>query len=142
MDAMNRDSTAIVRQVFPHWSVAIPPSFSEAFVEDGAYWHAWDDDRSVSLTSVVVGDPDGPVSADSLIRQLSVPDGRSLGELPRGLLGWAVEVDTDPSARASRALCGVLATDGRLLLATITSDDRPWARRTWLSIRPATRFRR
>jgi len=29
----------------------------------------------------------------------------------------------------------VLATEGRLLLATITSDDPEWARRVWRSIR-------
>lgn len=63
MNTMTRDPAAVVREVFPYWSVAIPPSFSETFVE---------------------------------------------------------------------------ATDGRQLLATITCDDRPWTRRTWLSIRLTT----
>jgi hypothetical protein len=138
MSTMTRDPAAIVRQVFPSWSIAIPPSFSEAFVEDGDYWHAWDVHRSVSLTSLVVSDRDGPVTAHSIIEHFPAAEGRPMKGLPRGLLGWAVEIDADPSARASRALSGVLATDGRVLLATITSDDRVWARRTWLSIRQTT----
>jgi hypothetical protein len=139
MEAVTRGPIAVVRQVFGHWSIAIPPWFLETFVEDEAYWHAWDDDRSVSLSSVVVDDVDGPVAAESIIARFPAPEGRPMAELPSGLKGWAVEVDADPSARASRALCGMLATDGRVLLATITSDDRAWTRRTWLSIRRMTR---
>jgi hypothetical protein len=134
MRTVARESIAIVRQVFPQWSVAIPSTFSETFVEDGGYWHAWDDDRSVSLTSVVVHDPHGP-AAESIVEQVPPPAGKPVESLPRGLLGWAVEVDADPSAKASRALSGLLAAHGHLLLATITSNDGEWRLRTWLSIR-------
>jgi hypothetical protein len=135
MPTVTRESIAIVRQVFPKWSIAIPPTFSETFIEDGGYWHAWDGDRSVSLTSTVVHDPHGPAAAESIIEQLPPPVGKPVEDLPRGLLGWAVEVDADPSAKASRALSGLLAAHSRLLLATITSDDGEWLLRTWLSIR-------
>ena len=130
-----RERIAIVRQVFPTWSVAIPPTFEETFVHEGDYWHAWDDERSVSLTSVVVNDSQGPVAAKAIVDQLPPIDGTPVRALPAGLPGWAVEVDADPTARASRALSGMLAAEGRVLLATITGNDRVWVERTWLSIR-------
>jgi hypothetical protein len=131
-----RQRVSIVRQVFPAWSIHIPPAFDETFLTEPDYWHAWDEDRSVSLSSFVVADDAGPVPAQRLLEQMPPPHGSTLIDaLPGGLLGWAAEVDADPMARASRALSGVLAADGRLLAVTVTSDDPEWIRTTWLSIR-------
>ena len=127
---------SIVRQVFPAWSIHIPPTFDETYLTEPDYWHAWDEDRSVSLSSFVVTDGAEPVPAARLLEQMPPPlEGAPVDALPEGLLGWAEEADTDPPARASRALSGVLAADGRLLAVTVTSDDPEWIRRTWLSIR-------
>ena len=136
MDTEARERIAIVRQVSPHWSVAIPSAFEEMYVEEGeGYWHARDSERSVSLTSVVVHDEHGPVPAASLVEQIPPPEGNRVEILPKGLAGWAVETEADPSAVASRAVSGLLAVDGHLLLATVTGDDHDWVSRTWRSIR-------
>jgi hypothetical protein len=125
----------IERRVFPAWSIAIPPSFSETYVADEGYWHAWNVDHSVSLSSFAVDDERGRIPAAQILRQLPPLDGTPVDVLPRGLLGRAVEADAVPPAKASRTLSGMLAADGRALLVTITSDDMEWARRTWRSIR-------
>lgn len=125
----------IERRVFPAWSIAIPASFSETYVADEGYWHAWNADHSVSLSSFALDDERGRVPAAQIMRQLPPLDGAPVDGLPPGLLGRAVESDAVPPARASRTLSGMLATDGRVLLVTITSDDIEWARRTWRSIR-------
>ena len=127
---------SVVRHVFPAWSIHIPPSFDETFLTEPDYWHAWDEDRSVSLSSVVVDDGRGPAPAGQLVDQMPRPhEGTPVDVLPAGLLGWAVVAEADPTSRATRALSGILAVDGRLLLAPITSDDPAWIRSTWLSIR-------
>jgi hypothetical protein len=125
-----------VRQVFPSWSITIPATFTEDFVESDGYWHARDADRSVSLSSVVITERDRPVRAEAILRQMPpLLEGEAVAELPPGLLGWAVVADAPASAVASRMLSGILVVDGRALIATITSDDLHWARETWLSIR-------
>ena len=129
------ERVSIVRQVFPSWSVDIPTTFDETFLVEPEYWHAWDVDRSVSLSSFVLTDDHGPVPAQQIMEQVSPPAGTPIEVLPRGLVGWAVEVEAEPSARASRALSGMLAADGKVLLVTIASDDPAWSRRTWSSIR-------
>jgi hypothetical protein len=126
------------RRVFQAWSITLPESFSETFVAEESYWHAWDEHRSVSLTSVVVTDKRRPVSAAALVRDLirEMPgDGTAIEDVPAGLQGQAWVAPAIPPARASTALTGLLAVEGRILLATITSDDLDWARETWLSIR-------
>lgn len=126
----------VERRVFPAWSIVIPAAFSETFVDDDGYWHAWDACRSVSLSSLAVTDESGlaaPVTM--LLGQFPPLDGSPLQSLPPGLQGRAAESRVDPPARASRALSGMLAADGRVLIVTITSDDVEWARRTWRSIR-------
>lgn len=35
---------SIVRQVFPAWSIHIPPGFDETFLTEPDYWHAWGED--------------------------------------------------------------------------------------------------
>jgi hypothetical protein len=124
----------VARQVFPAWSITIPASFAEAFVDEGGYWHAWDDHRSVSLASLALTDERGPVPVAAIARQLPPLDGTPIDALPAGLPGRAVEGDAIQPARASRVLSGMLAADGRVLIVTITSDDHEWTRRTWLSI--------
>ena len=125
----------ITRLVFEAWSVEIPATFAETFVDEGSYWHAWDDDRSVSLSSILISDEDGPVRADRIVRELPSLEGSALDELPRGLIGQASTGPAVQPAIAAHILSGVLAVDGRLLIATITSDDMEWARRIWRSIR-------
>lgn len=125
-----------VQRVFEAWSIEIPVMFATTFVRENHYWHAYDVSRSVSLTSIVLTEQGRVVPATEIARQL-IPtlEGRPINDLPRGLLGAAVSVDVRESARASRALMGLLTMDGRALLVTITGDDLDWARRVWLSIR-------
>jgi hypothetical protein len=121
--------------VFPTWSVEIPAGFAETFVRPDRYWHAFGDDRSVSLTSLVVRDDDGPIEADRILREIPPLEGEAIADCPPRLYGRAALASADQRARASRLLSGMLAIEGRLLLATITSDDVAWARRVWMSIR-------
>jgi hypothetical protein len=125
----------IVQRVFVAWSVAIPESFAQTFLEEDGYWHAWDAHHSVSLSSIALTKDGEPVTAEMIERELPPPDGAPVDRLPAGLLGWAVEAEAQQPARASRTLSGMLVSDGRVLIVTITSDDLEWARRTWLSIR-------
>ena len=130
--------TTTVRRPFEAWSIAIPATFEETFVQEHGYWHAYDESRSVSLTSIELTHEHGPVRLELILDQAEqvLPSGGvPLGDSPPGLAGRAVEADATPPARASRCVSGVLATDGRVLLATITADDLDWARDTWLSIR-------
>jgi hypothetical protein len=129
------DSICIARQVFETWWIRIPPDFRETFVAPEQFWHAYDDRRSVSLTSSTVAERGRPVPADALARQiLPLITGDLIDELPEGVLGRAAIVATTPPAIASRALSGMLVTEGRVLLVTVTSDDVAWARQVWLSI--------
>ena len=132
-----------IRRVFPSWSVEIPPSFEETFVEQDMYWHAWDEARSVSLTSMTIADERGrPVSADAIEERMRpLLSGDPVAEVPLGLIAWATTDAAPASAKASQVLQGVVATRGRVLLVTVTSDDLVWARGVWLSIRhyPPTR---
>jgi len=124
----------VLRHVFPSWWISVPPEFDETFVHDDRYWHAWDDHRSVSLTSVVVTDStDRPVSGAELLSAMPIPEGQPVA-VPPGLEGWAVVIPVADSPRASRAISGMIAADGRVLLATITSDDIAWATDVWRSI--------
>jgi hypothetical protein len=130
------DPALTARRAFPAWSITIPTAFDETFVEEDAYWHAYDDERSVSLTSMVLVDQDGSdVTAEEIIARLLPVEGAAVEELPAGLDGWAVTRDAPADARASRMLQGLLAVDGRALIVTITSVDLAWAQRTWLTIR-------
>jgi hypothetical protein len=132
----------IRRRVFAGWSVEIPPTFAETFVDDGSYWHSSDEVRSISFSSIVLSDAQGPVSAARIVRELPSLEGTPLEELPAGLSGQAVTCPAPQPAKAGRMLSGMLAVDGRLLIATITSDDLDWARRVWRSIRSHERGNR
>lgn len=125
----------VLRHVFPSWWISVPPEFDENFVHDDRYWHAWDDHRSVSLTSLVVTDraDDNPVPGADLLAAMPIPDGQPV-DVPPGLQGWAVVIPVDDSPRASRAISGMIVADGRVLLVTITSDDIAWATDVWRSI--------
>src|SRR6266576_668271 len=89
----------LTRHAFEAWSVEIPATFAETFVVEDSYWHAYDDERSVSLTSILVSDADGPVSADRIVRQLPPLDGTAVDELPPGLVGLAA---TGPVVQPAR----------------------------------------
>lgn len=128
----------VIRRIFPAWSVEIPISFAETFVDEDSYWHAYDAHRSVSLTSVRLTDKRGPVTARMIVRELPPMDGTPVEALPFGLVGRAVTFGAVQPARASRVLSGMLAADGRLLIVTITSEDLDWAQQIWLSIRHHT----
>jgi hypothetical protein len=127
--------SSLTRRVFSAWSIDIPTAMEETFVGEDSYWHAWDRDRSVSLTSVVMTDLGEPVPAVAIARHFPVLQGDPVTEMPPGLLGRAAIIDTEPPAKAERALTGLLAVYGRALVVTITSDDLGWARETWRSIR-------
>jgi hypothetical protein len=125
----------IVRQVFPNWSIEIPADFAETFVSGDGYWHAYCEDKSISLTSIVVSDGERLVSAAELMAVGPLLEGTPVQDMPPGIGGSAVICPSIPPARASMMLSGFLAVDGRLLVVTITSDDLDWARLVWLSIR-------
>lgn len=125
----------VVRRIFEAWSIEIPASFAETFIDEDPYWHAYDEHRSVSLTSIVLTDKGRPVPAALILRELPALDGTPVAELPPGLIGRAVTGSSVRPAKASRVLSGILVVDGRLLIATITSDDLDRARQIWLSIR-------
>jgi hypothetical protein len=121
--------------MFSAWSIDVPASFEETFVGQDSYWHAWDQDRSVSMTSVVMTDEGEPVPAALIAKQFPVLDGELVTELPAGVLGCAAIMDAEQPAKASKALTGLLAVYGRALVVTITSDDLDWARQVFRSIR-------
>jgi hypothetical protein len=130
-----RAEQSLDRRVFKHWSIAIPAGMGETFVEDEGYCHAWDERRSISLTSVVVSDGHGrPIQADRILEK-----GRPIkGEVvptPNELAGWTTSIETPESEQAGSALSGILVVDGRVLVITVTCDDPEWARTTWRSIR-------
>jgi hypothetical protein len=125
----------VERRVFEAWSIQLPAAFTETFVDADGYWHAYDEHRSVSLTSFVISEERDPVRANRILRQAPPLDGSPIDQVPSGLLGRAATCAAPQPARASQILSGLLATDGRLLLVTVTSDDLEWARRVWLSIR-------
>ena len=135
IDSDARPERTAPRRVFQAWSLEIPTTFAETFVVDGSYWHAWDDERSVSLTSILICDAQGPVSAARIVSQLPALDGSPLDESPPGLMGKAVTGPTIQPAIAAHMLSGIVAVDGRVLIATITGDDVDWTRRVWRSIR-------
>ena len=129
----------IVMRVFPAWSIEVPATFDETFVEEHAYWHPFDPVRSISLTSIRLSDDRGPVCAEDIVRETRGVTGEMQGDAiadrPDGLPGWAYTANAEPGARASRLLSGGLAIDGCLLIVTITAGDLDWARGAWLSIR-------
>ena len=139
---VNGFELAIVKQVFETWWIELPAGFDETWVDEGGYWHAWDDHRSISVSSTILVDreTDRPVPTVEIIDQFTgMLEGEPIDDLPPGLHGAATIITTDGESRASRALTGYLASDGRVLIATITSDDLDWAKRIWRSIgyRPA-----
>jgi hypothetical protein len=126
----------IRRRAFPSWSIELPRAFRETFVREGTgYWYAYDLSHSVSLTSMALTDRGGrPVTTRSVLRRMRAPRGEAIDVLPPGLAGWGVFDKADAGALASRRLSGMLATDGHVLIVTITSDDDLWTRKVWLSI--------
>ena len=131
----------MARQAFETWWIGVPWGFDERWIAEGGYWHAWDRRRSVSVSSTVITDEGGrPVTAAEMVdRFAGVVQGEPIAEAPDGLAARATVVRTEPGSIASRALTGFVAVDGRVLIATITSDDLEWAVRIWRSIsyRPA-----
>ncbi len=107
------------RRVFEAWSIEVPAGFAEAFItEEGDYWHAYDEHRSVSMSSVVLTEHGVPVSADRILERVEPLDGSPVEQLPPGLSGRAALCPAPRSSRASRFLSGVLATHGRVLMVT------------------------
>lgn len=124
------------RQVFETWWIGVPPGFSEDWVDEGNYWHAWDEHRSISMSSTRILQEDGqPVPATELLAHLvTLLEGEPVEDVPPGLDARATTIVVEPPSRAARALTGYAVADGRALLATITSDDLEWAKATWRSI--------
>src|SRR5919204_5838439 len=104
----------VVRRVFETWSIEVPAAFDETFVEEDSYWHAYDEHRSVSLTSMIVNDSEGPVRAESMVAIFPGLEGEPVDERPPAVLGCAVASDATQPARAARCLQGVLFVDGRI----------------------------
>jgi hypothetical protein len=127
--------TSEIIQVFTHWSIEVPTCFSTAFVAPEGYWHGWAADRSISLTSLTVDDGGRPIPIDLLLATMPEVPGTPVDRMPPDLQGRAAYGPVEQPAPASSALCGLIAAEGRILIATITSDDYAWARATWLSIR-------
>lgn len=137
------DTAWIHTQVFPSWSVTLPRSLQvldPELAEDEGYWHARDDHRSVSMTSVLIVDSATaqPIDGAAIIGRLAtalLPRGRRIKDTPAGLVSRAVYATGIGSELADHALQGVVAADGVALITTITSDDEAWCRRVWASIR-------
>lgn len=132
------DQVWIHTEVFPHWAVSIPRELRVIEPDDDQYWHARDEHRSVSLTSMEVTEAGARVSARRLLDQvgsLLLPKGRRITEAPPGLAARAVYARVPAPGVASRALQGVVVADGFILIATITADDEAWCRAVWRTIR-------
>jgi len=125
----------LARRVFSAWSVEIPAGFAETFVLEDGYWHAWDDHRSVSMTSIVVTERNRPVSLAELAAWLPSMEGTPIDDMPHGLVGHATLGPSIGPARASTILTGILAIHGRVLLVTVTAEDEDWMLAVWTSIR-------
>ncbi len=122
------------------WSIVIPETLSETRNDMEAFWHGEDDHRWISTNTLLVFGPDGPVPASLIHGQLramtaGIAGAQPFGELPPGLLGWAVTAPAPGSTVAGIALSGILVADGHALLVTIAADDFDWVRQTWLSFR-------
>jgi hypothetical protein len=132
----------VARRVFPSWSIEVPVGLIESMEPQG-YWHARDEIRSVSLTSLVMTSRTGPPpTADELLAILPL-EGTPLDELPEGLPGRCTVRTTDDEVFGRcQMFQGMVAVTGLLLIVTITGGDPAWARRTWLSIRHVKTNRR
>jgi hypothetical protein len=124
-----------IRRVFAQWSIAVPTCLAETFVARSGYWHGWAEDRAISLTSLAVDERGRPVPIDRLLATMPEVPGTPFDGMPPGLHGRAGYGPVEQPALASSALSGLIAAEGRILIATITSDDFAWARATWVSIR-------
>lgn len=137
------DAIWVQTQVFPSWSVIVPRSLTPTDAETAAeagYWHARDEHRSVSFTSLIVVDASSShsIPAATIVGQVAqrvLPRGRKVTDQPQDLPSRAVFAKRAGSGVASHALQGIVAADGVVLIATITSDDEAWCRRVWSSIR-------
>lgn len=118
----------------PGWTITIPGSFHEG--TDGDSWIGYDQDRSIRLSSVTIAGKDGQVpSADEL--SAMAPSGpAAIGPSDDALRGGAEIAMVEEEGQRFRALQGVLASDGQVLILTIVfGDDEAWARETYRSIR-------
>jgi hypothetical protein len=124
-------------QVTPTWSIAIPRDFKR--VDNGDSWQAFDQHRSVYLSSLSIGDSDGHSTTPTDISELGA---RVLGKdiadgiVERGagrLRGQAAVHSTS----AGLELKGFVATEGRVAVCVIHADDvrfKAWAIDVWKSI--------
>jgi hypothetical protein len=138
MSATTSDAVepVIRRRVFASWSIEMPPNLTEAYVSDGGYWHAYGDDRSISVSSINLTDRGRPVPARLILQQVPPSEGVPVMVMPPGVSGWAVTRAAPPNpVGAARMLSGMLATDGHVAIVTITTDDLAWALDVWQSIR-------
>jgi hypothetical protein len=137
------DTIWVHTQVFPSWTVDIPRSLipiDPRTAADESYWHARDEHRSVSISSMTLFDTAAgiPVPGSLIVKTVAaqvLPRGRRIKETPAGLPSRAVYAKGLGSRVAEHALQGIVAAEGVVLIATITSDDEAWCRRVWSSIR-------
>jgi hypothetical protein len=135
-------TASATRRIFPAWTICYPVHLQETFDSKNDYWHAWDEERSISLTSIALTSRVGhrAITEPEALEQIQAAAsgifvGEPIKEMPPGLRGRATIGLTIQPAGASTALTGMLAAPGRILIATITSDDLDWVRFTWRSIR-------
>lgn len=117
------------------WSLDIPGSFAEEWDEEGKTWNAWEEGRSIWLSSFSMG---AERSAEECLQLLQAPgDGERLdlgGSEQIGQATWG------PGEKGDWQLQAVTATKGGAALLTIVVDDdadKDWAIRTWHSLRHA-----
>lgn len=79
--------TTVQRRVFEAWSIQVPAAFAETFVDADGYWHAYDEHRSVSLTSLAISEEGDPVRASRIMRQAPPLDGSPVEEIHQASLG-------------------------------------------------------
>jgi hypothetical protein len=132
------DPIGIHAHAYPQWSITLPTDLWTAVCSIETGWHARDDHRSVSLSSIGLTERGRPIPADRIAAQIGtgfLPRGQTVPDQPDGLAARAVFAPVVPPTVASRALMGVVMADGWLLVTTITADDEAWCRRVWRSIK-------
>jgi len=128
-------------QATPTWSVDIPAHFTRS--DNGDSWQAFDDHRVVYVSSLRVGEGNGPATEAADIDAIGA---RVLGEDPADprleqssgpVQGKAVVRSKDRGVE----LKGYMVAEGRIAVCVIDVDDRrfePWAMGVWRSLRTSS----
>lgn len=121
------------------WSILVPGSFAEAWEDDGGTWVAWDQTRTVRVTTLSIGAKGAPAEPEAILGP-SKPDDAAVQRFDyrdRWLLGRASLVPTEENGKRFWRLTGESAIPGGLGIVTVFFDDeadRDWALGTWKSL--------